>query len=48
MIVDKQRLGPGDYHVAEANSTHREVYSETGGIVFIRAQLDELTANPGI
>ncbi len=48
MIVGKQRLGPGDYHVAEANSIHRDVYSETGGVVFIRAQLDEMTASPGI
>jgi quercetin dioxygenase-like cupin family protein len=41
MIVGAERLYAGDYQVAEVGSVHGEIRSETGGLVFIRAQLDE-------
>lgn len=41
MIVGAERLYAGDYQVAEVGSVHEEIRSETGGLVFIRAQLNE-------
>ena len=33
----------GDYHAIEGNTTHPEVYSEHGALVYVRGELREAT-----
>ena len=37
-------LNPGDYHVAAPGTEHAEVYSKTGALLYIRAEIHELAS----